>query len=46
MTPWGRVGDRTPHRPGAPYDDSEWALYDIRADPTEIHDFAPGTRNW
>ncbi|MFE2560652.1 sulfatase-like hydrolase/transferase [Streptomyces sp. NPDC059352] len=21
-----------------PYDDAEWALYDIRADPTEIHD--------
>ncbi|MER5953133.1 arylsulfatase [Streptomyces sp. NPDC001893] len=30
----------TLHRPGAPYDDSEWALYDIRADPTEIHDLA------
>lgn len=30
----------TLHRPGAPYDDSEWALYDIRTDPTEIHDLA------
>lgn len=30
----------TLHRPGTPYDDSEWALYDIRADPTEIHDLA------
>ncbi|MFJ5230990.1 arylsulfatase [Kitasatospora sp. NPDC088391] len=28
----------TLHRPGAPYDDGEWALYDLRADPTEIHD--------
>ncbi|GHH84246.1 hypothetical protein GCM10018793_48130 [Streptomyces sulfonofaciens] len=36
----------TLHRPGTPYDDSEWALYDIRTDPTEIHDLAaerPGT---
>ena len=23
------------HRPGAPYDDQEWELYDIREDPTE-----------
>ncbi|MEU2437387.1 arylsulfatase [Streptomyces rubradiris] len=30
----------TLHRPGTPYDDSEWALYDIRTDPTEIHDLA------
>lgn len=30
----------TLHRPGTPYDDSEWALYDIRADPTEIHDLS------
>ncbi|WP_369142421.1 arylsulfatase [Streptomyces sp. R44] len=30
----------TLHEPGAPYDDSEWALYDIRTDPTEIHDLA------
>lgn len=30
----------TLHRPGTPYDDSEWALYDIAADPTEIHDLA------
>ncbi|MGW6917808.1 arylsulfatase [Kitasatospora sp. NPDC054939] len=28
----------TLHRFGAPYDDGEWALYDLRADPTEIHD--------
>ncbi|MGW4748362.1 arylsulfatase [Streptomyces sp. NPDC004290] len=32
----------TLHRPGTPYDDSEWALYDIRTDPTEIHDLAAG----
>ncbi len=30
----------TLHRPGTLYDDSEWALYDIRTDPTEIHDLA------
>lgn len=30
----------TEHRPGTPYDDGEWALYDIRSDPTEIHDLA------
>ncbi|MFE2107399.1 arylsulfatase [Kitasatospora sp. NPDC059463] len=30
----------TLHRPGAPYDDGEWALYDLRTDPTEIHDLA------
>ncbi|MFC5786967.1 MULTISPECIES: hypothetical protein [Streptomyces] len=46
MTPRGRVGDRTPHCHGAPYEDSEWALYDIRAAPIEIHDLAPGTPNW
>ncbi|MFJ9517377.1 arylsulfatase [Kitasatospora sp. NPDC101801] len=28
----------TLHRPGAPYDDGEWALYDLRTDPTEIDD--------
>lgn len=30
----------TLHRPGTPYDDAEWALYDLRTDPTEIHDLA------
>ncbi|MFD7733048.1 arylsulfatase [Kitasatospora phosalacinea] len=30
----------TLHRPGAPYDDGEWALHDLRTDPTEIHDLA------
>jgi arylsulfatase len=30
----------TLHRPGAPYDDGEWALYDIRTDPTETTDIA------
>ncbi|MGW4891831.1 arylsulfatase [Kitasatospora sp. NPDC004240] len=30
----------TLHRFGAPYDDGEWALYDLRTDPTEIHDVA------
>ncbi|MER5865848.1 arylsulfatase [Kitasatospora sp. NPDC002040] len=30
----------TLHRPRTPYDDSEWALYDLRTDPTEIHDLA------
>ncbi|MGW8375138.1 arylsulfatase [Streptomyces sp. ODS28] len=30
----------TLHRPGDPYDDGEWALYDIRTDPTEIHDLS------
>jgi arylsulfatase A-like enzyme len=30
----------THHRPGAPYDDGEWALYDIRRDPTETTDLA------
>ncbi|MCX4747236.1 arylsulfatase [Kitasatospora sp. NBC_01287] len=30
----------TLHRPGAPYDDSEWALFDLRTDPTEIDDVA------
>ncbi|MCU7820298.1 arylsulfatase [Kitasatospora sp. DSM 101779] len=28
----------TLHRPGTPYDDGEWALYDLRTDPTEIVD--------
>ncbi|WP_441247643.1 sulfatase-like hydrolase/transferase [Kitasatospora sp. McL0602] len=28
----------TLHRPGSPYDDGEWALYDLSADPTEIDD--------
>ena len=30
----------TLHRPGAPYDDGEWALYRIADDPTEIDDLA------
>lgn len=30
----------TLHRPGAPYDDGEWELYDIRTDPTERDDLA------
>ncbi|MBD0688230.1 arylsulfatase [Streptomyces sp. CBMA123] len=30
----------TLHRPGTPYDDGEWALYDLHADPTEIDDLA------
>ncbi|GAA1166800.1 arylsulfatase [Kitasatospora gansuensis] len=30
----------TLHRPGTPYDDGEWALYDLRTDPTEIDDVA------
>lgn len=30
----------TLHTFGAPYDDSEWALYDLAADPTEIDDVA------
>ncbi|MFE1348907.1 arylsulfatase [Streptomyces sp. NPDC058757] len=30
----------TLHRPGTPYDDAEWALYDLSTDPTEIHDLA------
>ncbi len=30
----------TQHQFGAPYDDGEWALYDIEADPTEIDDLA------
>ncbi|MFG3056874.1 arylsulfatase [Kitasatospora sp. NPDC048239] len=28
----------TLHRFGTPYDDGEWALHDLRTDPTEIHD--------
>lgn len=30
----------TLHRPGTPYDDGEWALYDLRTDPTETLDVA------
>ncbi|KDN81071.1 arylsulfatase [Kitasatospora cheerisanensis] len=30
----------TLHRPGTAYDDGEWALYDLRTDPTEIHDLS------
>ncbi|KPC64300.1 hypothetical protein ADL29_12310 [Streptomyces chattanoogensis] len=30
----------TLHRPGTPYDDGEWALYDLRTDPTETTDVA------
>ena len=30
----------THHRHGVPYDDDEWALYDISVDPTEIDDLA------
>ena len=30
----------TLHRPGTPYDDQEWELYDIRDDPTERHNVA------
>ncbi|CAN3979107.1 arylsulfatase [Kitasatospora purpeofusca] len=30
----------TLHRPGTPYEDGEWALHDLRTDPTEIHDLA------
>ncbi len=30
----------TLHRPGAPYEDGEWALYDLRTDPTEIDDLS------
>ncbi|WP_338702373.1 arylsulfatase [Streptomyces sp. Q6] len=30
----------TLHRPGTPYDDSEWSLYDITTDPTETTDLA------
>ncbi|MGW4649926.1 arylsulfatase [Kitasatospora sp. NPDC004289] len=28
----------TLHRPGSPYDDGEWALHDLRTDPTETTD--------
>ncbi|WP_018653394.1 arylsulfatase [Actinomadura flavalba] len=28
----------TLHEPGTPYDDGEWQLFDVTADPTEIHD--------
>jgi len=30
----------TNHEPGTPFDDAEWELYDIRTDPTELHDLA------
>lgn len=30
----------TLHRPGTPFDDREWQLYDIRADPLETRDLA------
>ncbi|MDN3310210.1 arylsulfatase [Microbacterium oryzae] len=30
----------TLHRPGAPYEDTEWQLFDTRSDPTEIDDIA------
>jgi hypothetical protein len=30
----------TLHKPGEPYDDTEWELYNIRADPTERDDLA------
>ncbi|AUG80568.1 arylsulfatase [Kitasatospora sp. MMS16-BH015] len=30
----------TLHRPGTPYEDGEWALYDLRTDPTEIDDLS------
>lgn len=30
----------TLHHPGAPYDDGEWALYDLARDPTEIDDIS------
>ena len=30
----------TLHRPGTDFDDSEWQLYDVRRDPTEIDDVA------
>jgi arylsulfatase A-like enzyme len=29
------------HPRGAPYDDSEWELYDVSSDPTETRDLAP-----
>ncbi|WP_211220948.1 arylsulfatase [Nocardioides insulae] len=30
----------TAHRPGAPYDDSEWELYHVESDPNELVDLA------
>ncbi|MEO3754518.1 arylsulfatase [Streptomyces sp. B6B3] len=30
----------TRHRPGEPYDDGEWSLFDVRRDPTETTDVA------
>ena len=34
---WSAV---TLHQRGAPYSDEEWELYDLREDPTELHDLA------
>ncbi len=34
---WNAV---TLHPRGAPYSDEEWELYDLREDPTEVHDLA------
>ena len=33
----------TNHRPGTPFDDGEWELYDVRTDPNELHQPAPPT---
>jgi hypothetical protein len=30
----------TLHRPGTPFDEAEWQLYDVRTDPTELNDLA------
>lgn len=30
----------TNHRPGTPFDDAEWELYDVAHDPTELHNLA------
>jgi arylsulfatase len=30
----------TNHAPGTPFDDGEWELYDVRADPNELHNLA------